>query len=336
MKTKQLDHNLADEPYRFDFFQAVRLLYQIHPNKKPVGGDALPHEEAVRFRTKISLDFPASQIDSLVRAEDEVRGSERLEMLVNFMGMLGTSGAMPMHYTELAFDRLRYRDTTLWAFLDIFTHRSVSSFFRAWAKYRFPVGYESGEDQFTAYLFDFVGLGTRGLRGRLDVLDESLLPYTGLIVQKPHSANAIQNLISDYFGVDVKIGQFFGQWLTLNEQDTIALGRRSSVLGRTAIAGTTVWDQQSKFRIRLGPMTLQQFQAFLPNGSAHKPLSSIVKLMVGLEFDYDIQLVLKNTQVPATILTTRAKRRPMLGWTSFLKTLPAAKDDEQLVLGLGE
>ena len=336
MRTKQLDQHLLDEAYSFEFFQAVRLLYKMYASKKPVGGDALPHQEAVRFRTKISLDFPASQIDSIVRTEDEATGAERLEMLINFMGMLGTSGSMPMHYTELAFDRLRYRDTTLWTFLDIFTHRSVSSFFRAWAKYRFPVGYESGEDQFTSYLFDLVGLGTRGMRGRLEVVDESLLPYTGLIGQKPHSNNAIENLISDYFGVGVRIQQFYGQWLKLNEQDTIALGRRSSILGRNAIAGTSVWDQQSKFRIRLGPLTLQQFQAFLPNGTAYKPLGSLVKLMVGLEFDYDIQLVLKDTQVPACILTTRAKRRPMLGWTSFLKTKPFTKDDDQLVLGLGE
>lgn len=336
MRTKQLDHRLLDEPHSFDFFQAVRLLYKIYGSKKPVGGDALPHQEVVRFRNKISLDFPPSQIDSIVRVEDELSGQERLEMLVNFMGMLGTSGAMPMHYTEIAFDRLRYRDTTLWAFLDIFTHRSVSSFFKAWVKYRFPVGYESGEDQFTAYLFDFAGLGTRGLRGRLDVVDESLLPYTGLISQRPHSSNAIGNLISDYFGVEVKIDQLFGQWLKLNVQDTTALGKRSSVLGKTAIAGSSVWDQQSKFRIRLGPLTLQEYQAFLPVGSAYKPLGSIVKLMVGLEFDYDIQLVLKDTQVPACILTTRAMRRPMLGWTSFLKTMPVTQDDDQLVLGLGE
>ena len=334
--TKPLDQHLLDETYSFQFFQAVRLLYKVNGSKKPVGGDALPHEEAVRFRTKISLDFPASQVDSIVRVEDEVAGSEKLEMLVNFMGMLGTSGAMPMHYTELAFDRLRYRDTTLWSFLDIFTHRSVSSFFRAWAKYRFPVGYEGGADQFTGYLFDFVGLGTRGMGGRLDVVDESLLPYTGLISQKPHSANAIQNLISDYFGVVVKIDQFFGQWLSLNVQDMTALGKRSNVLGRTAIAGQSVWDQQSKFRIRLGPLTLTQFQAFLPNGSGYKPLGSLVKLMVGQEFDYDIQLVLQKTQVPACILTTRAKRRPMLGWTSFLKTQPVNNDDDQLVLSLGE
>ena len=334
MRNKPLDQKLRDEAYRFDFFQAVRLIYRVFDQKKPVGGDALPHEEAVRFRTKISLEFPPSQIDSFVQAVDERTGSERTEVLINFMGMLGMSGAMPMHYTELAFDRLRYRDTALWAFLDIFTHRSVSSFFRAWAKYRFPVGYEGDNDQFTSYLFDFIGVGTRGMLGRMDVEDESLLPYTGLIAQKPHSANAIENLISDYFGVQAKVDQFFGQWLELNKQDQVSLGRRSSLLGRTAIAGARVWDHQSKLRVRVGPLNLKQFMAFLPNGSAHKPLRSILKFMVGLEFDYDVQLLLKDTEVPGSVLTTRAIRRPMLGWTTFLKTIPLPEHDDQLVLSL--
>ena len=334
MRNTPLDQKLRDEAYRFDFFQAVRLIYRVFEQKKPVGGDALPHEEAVRFRTKISLEFPPSEIDSFVQAVDERTGADRTEMLINFMGMLGMSGAMPMHYTELAFDRLRYRDTALWAFLDIFTHRSVSSFFRAWAKYRFPVGYEGGNDQFTPYLFDFVGVGTRGMRGRMDVEDESLLPYTGLIAQKPHSANAIENLISDYFGVQAKIDQFFGQWLELNKQDQVSLGRRSSLLGRSAIAGARVWDHQSKMRVRLGPLNLKQFMAFLPNGSAHKPLRSILKFMVGLEFDYDVQPILKDTEVPGSVLTTRAVRRPMLGWTTFLKTMPLPEHDDQLVLSL--
>src|SRR5215213_5654634 len=116
MRTKPLDQKLFEEPYRFDFFQAVRLLYKIFDSKQPVGGDAMPHEEAIRFRTRISLDFPASQIDSIAEVTDERTGAERMEMLINFMGMLGTSGAMPMHYSEIAFDRHRYRDTTLSAF----------------------------------------------------------------------------------------------------------------------------------------------------------------------------------------------------------------------------
>jgi predicted component of type VI protein secretion system len=54
--------------------------------------------------------------------------------------------------------------------------------------------------------------------------------------------------------------------------------------------------------------------------------------MVGLELDFDVRLRLEAKQVPGVILTTRALRRPMLGWTTFLKTGPFAEDDEQLVL----
>lgn len=332
MTSKPLNQELFDEPYRFEFFQAVRLFAQIFPSRKAVGGEGLPHEESVRFRSRITLDFPSSEIHEIRQTVDERTDEERIEMLVNFMGMVGVSGVLPMHYTELVLDRIRYRDTAMWAFLDIFTHRSVSMFFRAWAKYRFPIGYERGNDDFTSYLFDFAGLGTKGLRGRMALEDESLLPYTGLIAQKPHSTNALENILSDYFGIRAKVKQFFGQWLELSNADKTALGIANGALGLSSIAGSKIWDQQSKFRLRLGPLSLLQFQAFLPNGSAHKPLESIVRLIVGHEVDFDVQLILEKKQVPASILTTRAMRRPMLGWTSFLKTKSFESDDDQLVL----
>lgn len=336
MNRKPLNQHLADDPSGFQFFQAVRLLEKIHPHLKSVGREALPHEETVRFRSRVTLDFPASEIHEFRPRNDETDVGPPMEMLVNFMGMVGVSGVLPRAYSDLVLDRIRYRDTALWAFLDIFTHRSVSLFYKAWAKYRFPIGYERGNDDFTSSLLDFIGLGTEALRGHMSLAagDESLLPYAGLITQKPHSVNAVENVLSDYFNTTARVDQFFGQWLELSEQDTVSLGVRNHSLGRTAIAGTSVWDHQSKFRLRLGPLTLEQYQAFLPNGSAHAALGSILRFMVGLEFDFDVQLILMRTQVPACILTTRAKRRPMLGWTSFLKTTPVQQDDEQLVLGL--
>jgi type VI secretion system protein ImpH len=329
---KSLNQELLDEPYRFEFFQAVRLLEKIFPERKPVGRDALPHEEVTRFRSRMGLNFPASAVQEFKDGFDEQTEQEKLEMFINFMGMVGVSGVMPVHYTELIMERVRYRDTAMWMFMDIFTHRAVSLFFRAWEKYRFPVSYERGEDDFTAYLFDFAGLGTNGSRGRMDLPDESLLSYGGLIAQKPHSATALGNILSDYFQVKAKILQFFGQWLDLDSASITRLGKANSGLGTTAIIGTRVWEQQSKLRIVLGALNFNEFQAFLPSGTAHKPLRSIVKFMHGDEFDFDVQLVLQAKQVPSTILTTRAKRRPMLGWTSYLKTKPFTTDDEQVVL----
>lgn len=336
MKNEPLNQELFDEPYRFEFFQAVRLLEKIYPERKPVGDAALPDEEIIRFRSRIGLDFPASELHEMREAEDPRDGSVREEMLVNFMGMVGVSGVLPTHYTELVLDRIRYRDTAMWSFLDIFTHRMVSLFYRAWSKYRFPIAYERGKDEFTSYLFDIAGLGTQGLHGHMGIDEETLLPYTGLIAQKPHSANAFENVVGDYFKVPAKILQFFGQWLSLDPADTTKVGVENSVLGKSAIIGDRIWDQQSKLRLRLGPLLFKHFQGFLPNGTAYRALRSISTLMAGRELDFDVQLCLQAKQVPSLILTTKAVRRPMLGWTTWLKTKPFESDDEQLVLALSE
>lgn len=328
-----LDQLLLEEPYRFEFFQAVRLLEKIHSKKKPVGDTALPYEEIARFRSRIAMDFPSSEIHEIFETPDGSTGEPTTEVIVNFMGMAGVSGVLPAHYTELVLDRIRHRDTTLWSFLDIFTHRAVSLFFRAWAKYRFPVGYERGNDAFTGFLFDFAGLGTSGLRGRSAIDDESLLPYIGLIAQRPHSNSALENILSDFFGVSVKVQQFFGQWLPLGKQDVTNIGRQNTTLGVNAIAGSKVWDQQSKIRILFGPLTFSQFLSFLPNGSAHAAAKSIIRFFTGIELDFDFRLSLVGREVPGCILTTRAARRPMLGWTSFLKTEPVSGIDNQVVLG---
>lgn len=334
MAEKDLNQVLFDETYRFEFFQAVRLLERLFPERSAIGSSALPKDEVVRFRSKVSLIFPPGQIDSLKEIEDEFTEQRNLEMFVNFMGMAGIAGGtMPVHYTELIVERARYGDTALWAFLDIFTHRAVSMFYRAWEKYRFPVQYERGNDPFTEYLFDVAGLGTRGLRNRMDLEDESFLPYAGLTVQKPHSASAINQIIADYFGIKAKVTQFSGQWLELDKESITIVGQANSLLGVNTVVGTKVWDYQSKFRMVLGPLPFNKFQAFLPNGTAFKPLLSIIRFMTGHETDFDVQLKLKAKEVPGCILTTRARRRPMLGWSSWLKTKPFEEDDDQVVLG---
>lgn len=334
MNKKSVNQILFDEPYRFEFFQAVRVFERLFPEKGAVGRDALPHEEPVRFRSHISLNFPSSEIQEIREIKNETNDERRYDMLVNFMGIVGTSGVLPVHYTELVLDRIRHHDTAMWSFFDIFTHRVVSMHYRAWGKYRFPVAYERGNDEFTSYLFDFAGLGTDKIRGRMGLDDESMLPYVGLIAQKPHSSSAVENVLSDYFRVPAKIDQMFGLWLDLAESDYTRVGKARSTLGSTAILGKRIWDQQSKFRVRLGPMAFAQFQAFLPNGTANRPFRSIVNFMAGVEGEFDLQLLLKAKQIPGLVLTTRAMRRPMLGWTTWLKTKPFAADDEQVVLSL--
>jgi type VI secretion system protein ImpH len=320
---------LFEEPYRFEFFQAVRLLERISPDRRPVGRSSEPAGEAVRFRARASLTFAPSQIHRLARSGDD---RQPPEMMVAFMGLTGPAGVLPHHYTEMIVERTRYKDTAAADFLDLFNHRMVSLFYRAWEKYRFPVAYERGDDRFTQFLFDIVGMGTAGLRHRQSFPDEALVFYGGLVAGRPHSAAAMEAILGDYFGAQARVEQFAGQWLRLDEEDLTRLGGASAALGVTAVAGTRAWDAQSKFQLRLGPLTLGEFMNFLPAGTAFKPACELTRLLAGLEFDFDIRLTLKAEEVPGCVLTTRAKRPPMLGWTTWLKTCPFTEDDSQVVL----
>lgn len=340
---------LLDEPYRFQFVQAVRLLERLFPEHVSVGrvsedGQVIaPSFEVARFRTHASLRFPPSQVHDLrcpEPAADERQDGHRPEAApasqveVAFMGLTGPLGVLPNTYTELLIERLRRKDRALYDFLDLFNHRFISFFYRAWEKYRFPVAYERrpGNDQFTAALFAIINLGTRGLRNRMSLPDEGLLCYGGLIAQRPHSASAIAAIVGDYFSVPARVEQFSGQWLKLDASSVTRLGRANSTLGSNTVAGARVWDCQSKFRLRLGPLSYQQFADFLPVGSAFKPVMELIRLLAGAEFDFDVQLSLQAKEVRSSILTTRARRRPLLGWNTWLKTLDFTQDDDQVVL----
>ena len=221
----------------------------------------------------------------------------------------------------------------LWEFLDLFNHRFLSLFHRAWQKYRFPVVYESGgDDPFADGLFALIGVGTAGLRGRLSVSDDALLLYAGLIAQRPHSASAIEGILRDYFGVPVATRQFVGQWLDLEPDDASKLGARNSRLGVDLVCGDHVWNNQSRFRIRLGPLGFTSFRAFLPRGDGWKPLNDFVRFLVGVEYDFDVQLVLKKEEIPECHLKSDAPAPPMLGWTTWLKSAPSPDDASELIL----
>src|SRR5262249_4364848 len=153
--------------YTFGFFQAIRLLERLCPDRKPVGRFVNPSEEVAHFGANPSLAFPASEIQSL-----EASPGQPARMTVNFMGLTGPLTALPQWYTVLVADRLRANDKALRDFLDIFNHRFISLFYQAWEKYRFPISYERGElDRFSHLLPDLIGMGTRGLQDRQAIPD---------------------------------------------------------------------------------------------------------------------------------------------------------------------
>ncbi len=258
-------------------------------------------------------------------------------MTVTFLSLAGTSGVLPWHYTQLLIDRMREKDFGLRDFLDLFNHRLLAQFYRAWEKCHFYVGYESSRrgratepDRFTQMLFSLVGMGTSGLRGRQTISDEVLLYYAGHFSHRPRSAVALEQIVADMFHVPTEIRQFQGQWMYLRREDQTQLrAGGSNQLGVSAIAGPRIWGIENKIRVRLRVFRYDNFQKFMPTGSAYVSLGHIVRSFVGPSFDFDLQIVLSKEAVPRCQLT--ASGGVQLGWNTWLFSGAASRDVDDAV-----
>jgi type VI secretion system protein ImpH len=249
-------------------------------------------------------------------------------MTVAFMGLTGPQGVLPGHYSELVIETDYEGDRALADFLDLFNHRLISIFYRAWEKHHFYIGFAReargsiGADRFAAYLSSLIGMGTPHLTGRTCVHDHSLLAYAGLITQKPHSASALRGILGDHFDLPVETEQLLGKWYPL-EDSSLSWLRSSGVhnqLGFGAIAGDAVWNQQALFRVRIGPMGLGRFIDLLPDGKSFLELVALTRFFVGDSLEFDVQVILAKSEVPHCRLTDESRDAARLGWMSWLKT----------------
>lgn len=340
-----LSMRLFREPHRYNVFQAVRLLQRwLRVTRQPVGHDFLPEQEAVRFRVPPSLNFAAAAVQQLrlPAPNPNAPDGELLppEMIVTFLGLFGPRGVLPYHYTSLVLRRSRDKDTALRDWLDLFNHRLVSLFYRAWEKYRLPFTFEQaaltgGEpDPVTRGLFCLTGLGTPALRGRQDFPDLAFIYYAGHFAHYPRSAAALEGILTDYFDMPVHVLELQGYWLILEADDRAYLpdtcyrDGRNNVLGNDLVLGERVWDVQGRFRLQLGPLTYKQFRQFMPNGAGLRPLCQLTRTYVGPELSFDVQLILRPDEVPACRLGDDADPT-FLGWNSWITSCPSghARDD---------
>lgn len=334
-KATAVEDWLFAEGHQFDFFQAVRLLEIIYTTGQhgptvgrerlaPPGQGSDPTKEIVHFRSAVKLDFPSSDIADVQRTKDQQPQQHRkaspapTEMTVNFLGLAGSLGALDIPSTELVLQRASHNDKALGDFLDIFNHRLVSLLYRIRKHHRVGlISNAPGEDQVARYLYSLIGLGTPRLQGRMHIRDRALLYYAGILGRGPRSAAGLRQILSDYFQVEVEINQFVGNWCELEESQWTRIGESGSNqrLGRdTVVLGTTVWDQQARFEICLGPLGLKDFESFLPTEWRFGVLCDLVRFYVKDEFEFNIRLTLKAEEVPEVALSSE----PALSWTSWL------------------
>ena len=278
-KGRSVEDWLIKEPYRFEFYQAVRLIEAIY--RRVAGELASDDATFLRFRSRIGFDFPASEIQAIDTQDAPVR------MTVNFLGLAGALGPLPAPYSEMIMAATARKDFAAPAFLG----------------------------QLSRYLFSIIGLGPKPLRNRLGVPDRTLLHYAGLLGRQVRSAVGLEQLLTDYFGVQIRVKQFTGLWRPLDPEQWTALGikGRNQILGDGAALGRRAWDQAGRVRLIVGPLSRKEYLSFLPGRSAHRELSSLCSFYLGTKFKVEITLLLRSTEVPLSWLGNS-----QLGHTSWL------------------
>lgn len=311
---------LAAEPWRFDFFHALRLVEATHPRQPRLGTARRPQDEPVRLGQSPDLSFAPATLHTVSHR----RAGRPPRIGVRFLGLFGPNGPLPLHLTEYAREReLHHGDETFARFADLFHHRLLLLFYRAWAQAQPAVSLDRpNEDRFADFVGSLIGIGSPALRRRDAVHDHVKLHFAGIFTRQSRSAEGLAALLGGFLRRTVRVEQFAGAWLPLQATERSRIGRLhggrrnlSARLGAGAVLGSMVWDRQHHFMLHIGPLDHAAFEALLPGGRVLPALVALVKQYVGDEFGWSMRLALQAEEIrPA-----RLGQHGRLGWDCWLR-----------------
>jgi type VI secretion system protein ImpH len=297
-----------------DFLDLMRGIERKRPDQPRIGSSGSRAEDVVMLGQEPHVDFSRFNVVSVAETKDG-----KPLVLSRFLGLLGPQGALPLHTTYETAHWNNMRDPAFARFLDVFNHRFLQLFYRAWANARPAVQADRPHDnQFVLYIGSMIGIGTPATQKRGAMHDFNKLALTGLLSPAVKSASRLENMIAWMFKVRVAIEQFTGVWLPLEENEQSVLSKGKCGLGVGSLIGRSAFSLQDKFRIRIAVRSLGEFEAFLPDGKFFRLLADAVDFYLGSILIYDVALGLPEGE--ATPLQLGGFGR--LGWTSWMGRNP--------------
>jgi type VI secretion system protein ImpH len=309
---------LQEQPHRFTLFAALRLIERAYAQQPRLGESRKASDDVVRLGQAPHLSFAPSDVASAAANEE---GEFALEQYG--FGLFGPNGALPLHMTELAYERRRQKeDGTIADFLNSFQHRLISLFYRAWADSEPAVSHDRpADDRFRIYVGALMGLAPQSAHDADSVSDFAKLNRVGRFAPATRSADGLESILTDYFGIPVEVRQYSGAWLDIPPELRSRLGQQR--LGMESTLGGSTWQCQHKFEIVLGPLGRGRFSNFLPGAAGLTELNALVRLYTNDEWAWQVRLLLQDADIPGIHLGMGNQ----LGWTSWLGIRRSSAED---------
>ncbi len=303
---------ICDNPAGFDFFRLMSLL-EVREGK-PLGTSSSPRRERFRLEQEASLNFPPSSVASAKYDED----SDRLDVVIRCLGMMGANGILPTVLTEHVIRRMRSkRDKTLYAFINMLQHRLFTLFYRAWALNRPSVDYTWGsESKYRNHIASLAGVHDVHEEHPCQIEPRASMYYCGIFGAYTANRDDLIAFLEDYFEVPFKLFEFVGNWLVISKDDRARLGRvaNTTTLGLNLVLGERIWNAHLRYRIHIGPVDHDNFLRFLPNHPSFYRLRDSLQKYVGSQYDCILTMTLRAKKVPSISLG----KKSFLGWNTWL------------------
>lgn len=299
--------------HKYNLFSILRHLEVNQDLSKPLIGETVsPSQDLFRLQQNPSMSFCFKNIDSVSFKDD------RFQIAINEIGLLGPNSPLPAHLIEFIFQRKHQHGDSAWAgFVNMLQHRILTMFYRSWMNAQSVISLENkGTDKFSRYLASLAGFAVLDKeRGNHYIDYFSKIYFAGYCLPRNRSMDNFQSLLAQYFSTAISVEENVGQWFHLPKTEQTCLGsdRRYS-LGDGLIVGKKIYDIQTKFRIKIGPLALDEYESFFKDEfNAHR-LTEWVRSYFGEEYNWDVQLILAKKEVPNIILGGNNR----LGLTTWL------------------
>ena len=315
-----IKRDLLEKGHEFSFVQAIRLLRLAGARAEAPDNPAdCRKAKQIRILPNNSLSFPSADITGIDETEGEV---SRFRVTANFLGLYGHSSPLPTFYTEELLDEASLDESVSRDFLDIFNHRIFALFYRCSLKYSlfFQVMEEEGSEV-PERLFCLSGLGSPLLREDMEMAFP-LCRYLGLLTQYPHSACGLETMLRDAFsGVPVEVVQCLKRTVKIPPNQRISVGSNGCGLGIDSCIGGEVEDATGQFRIRIGPVSLEEFNELLPGNPLNEKLAAMTRFYLVDPLQFDIELILAGNECRPISIGMEMSRLGLDTWVFSSSTI---------------